>query len=53
VLILLPPSEGKADAPRRGAAVDLERLSVPAVNDARRAVLDDLVKLAADPAAAI
>ncbi|MFI5913008.1 YaaA family protein [Dactylosporangium sp. NPDC051541] len=53
MFILLPPSEGKADAPRRGAAVDLAKLSVPELAEARRAVMDDLVKLAADPPAAI
>ncbi|GAA3293107.1 MULTISPECIES: YaaA family protein [Dactylosporangium] len=53
MFILLPPSEGKADAPRRGAAVDLAKLSVPALTEARRAVIDDLVKLAAEPEAAI
>ncbi|WP_433049167.1 peroxide stress protein YaaA [Dactylosporangium sp. CS-033363] len=49
MLILLPPSEGKADAPRRGTPLDLAGLSVPALTGARRAVLDDLVKLAAEP----
>ncbi|WP_432976890.1 YaaA family protein [Dactylosporangium sp. CA-233914] len=53
MFILLPPSEGKADAPRRGAPFDLERLTLPELRDARRAVIDDLVKLGADPAAAI
>jgi len=53
VLILLPPSEGKADAPKRGNAVELERLTLPELRDARRAVLDDLVKLSADPEAAL
>jgi uncharacterized protein len=53
VLILLPPSEGKADAPRRGGPLELDRLTLPVLRDARRAVLDDLVKLSADPAAAL
>ncbi|WP_433078699.1 YaaA family protein [Dactylosporangium sp. CA-052675] len=53
MFILLPPSEGKADAPRRGRAVDLATLSVPELGDARRQVLDDLVALAADPQLAI
>jgi hypothetical protein len=53
VFILLPPSEGKADAPRRGQAVDLGRLSVPELAEERRAVLEDLVKLSADRAAAL
>jgi cytoplasmic iron level regulating protein YaaA (DUF328/UPF0246 family) len=53
VLILLPPSEGKADAPRRGNPVALDRLTLPALRDARTAVIEDLVQLSADPAAAI
>jgi cytoplasmic iron level regulating protein YaaA (DUF328/UPF0246 family) len=53
VLILLPPSEGKAAAPRRGAALALDRLSLPALTEARTAVLDDLVKLGTDPVAAL
>ena len=42
MLILLPPSEGKA-APRRGAPLDLEGLSHPSLTDVRRRVLDALV----------
>ncbi|MFF5227316.1 YaaA family protein [Dactylosporangium sp. NPDC000521] len=53
MLILLPPSEGKAAAPRRGAALDLDRLSLPALSDARTTVVDDLVKLSDDPALAL
>ncbi|MEV4141968.1 peroxide stress protein YaaA [Dactylosporangium sp. NPDC049742] len=53
MLILLPPSEGKAAAPRRGAALDLDRLSLPALSGARTAVVDDLVKLSGDPALAL
>ncbi|MEU0558501.1 peroxide stress protein YaaA [Dactylosporangium sp. NPDC006015] len=53
MLILLPPSEGKAAAPRRGAALDLDRLSLPALSDARTTVVDDLVKLSGDPALAL
>ncbi|MER7003546.1 peroxide stress protein YaaA [Dactylosporangium sp. NPDC000555] len=53
MLILLPPSEGKADAPRRGNPLDLDRLTLPVLREARQAVLDDLVKLSADPAGAI
>lgn len=49
MLILLPPSEGKAAAPRRGAPLDLDRLSLPALSEARAAVVDDLVKLSDDP----
>lgn len=44
MLILLPPSEGKA-APRRGAALDLSGLSSPVLTPARTAVLDALVAL--------
>ncbi len=42
MLILLPPSEGKA-SPRRGAALDLDRLSAPQLNPARERVLHALV----------
>ncbi|MCR1783342.1 peroxide stress protein YaaA [Nocardioides carbamazepini] len=52
MLILLPPSEGKA-APRRGQALDLGALSSPALTGARREVLDALVALCReDPAKA-
>jgi len=44
VLILLPPSEGKA-SPRRGKSLDLASLSSPELTDARRTVLDALVEL--------
>jgi cytoplasmic iron level regulating protein YaaA (DUF328/UPF0246 family) len=44
VLILLPPSEGKA-APSRGRALDLDSLSLPALTDARKRVLHALVGL--------
>ncbi|WP_432829181.1 peroxide stress protein YaaA [Dactylosporangium sp. CA-092794] len=53
MLILLPPSEGKADAPRRGKALDLDRLTLPGLREARETVLDELVKLGADPAGAL
>jgi cytoplasmic iron level regulating protein YaaA (DUF328/UPF0246 family) len=53
VLILLPPSEGKAAAPRRGAPLDLDRLALPELSEARTAVLDDLVKLSDDPPLAL
>jgi uncharacterized protein len=46
MLILLPPSEGKAEA-GSGAALDLERLSLPGLSAARRQVLDALVALCA------
>lgn len=52
MLILLPPSEGKA-VPRRGQPLDLAALSSPTLTDARREVLDALVTLCReDPAKA-
>ena len=47
MFILLPPSEGKA-APRSGAPLDLAGLSLPALGDARHAVLEALVKVSGD-----
>ncbi len=44
MLILLPPSEGKA-APRRGKPLDLAALSSPSLTPARETVLDALVAL--------
>ncbi|MBS4754579.1 peroxide stress protein YaaA [Nocardioides sp. zg-ZUI104] len=44
MLILLPPSEGKA-TPTRGRPLDLDTLSLPELTDARRKVLDALVAL--------
>ncbi|MEO9323464.1 peroxide stress protein YaaA [Nocardioides sp. C4-1] len=44
MLILLPPSEGKA-APRRGKPLDLASLSSPSLTEARGRVLDALVEL--------
>jgi len=44
VLILLPPSEGKA-SPRRGARLDLARLSAPGLTPARERVLEALTGL--------
>lgn len=44
VLILLPPSEGKA-APRRGTSLDLDRLASPGLTPAREQVLAALVDL--------
>jgi cytoplasmic iron level regulating protein YaaA (DUF328/UPF0246 family) len=46
VLVLLPPSEGKT-APRRGAPVDVARLSFPELNERREALLDALADLCA------
>ena len=48
MLILLPPSEGKT-APRRGATLDLERLSAPALTGSRDRMLTALVDLCAGP----
>lgn len=42
MLILLPPSEGKA-VPTRGKTVDLDRLSSPGLTPARQKMLDALV----------
>ena len=44
MLILLPPSEGKA-APRRGKPLDLTALEFPTLTPARERVLDALVEL--------
>ncbi|MFB7505443.1 peroxide stress protein YaaA [Streptomyces broussonetiae] len=46
MLVLLPPSEGKA-SPGEGAPLQLESLSLPGLTDARRAVLAELVELCA------
>ncbi|WP_455359439.1 peroxide stress protein YaaA [Streptomyces sp. SYSU K21746] len=46
MLVLLPPSEGKA-ASGSGAPLKLEGLSLPGLADARAAVLDELVELCA------
>ena len=46
MLVLLPPSEGKA-ASGRGAPLKPEGLSLPGLADARAAVLDELVELCA------
>ena len=51
VLILLPPSEGKA-APRRGHPLDLASLGSPVLTAARERVIDAVVALAARPGAA-
>jgi hypothetical protein len=47
VLILLPPSETKTDG-GTGPALDLQRLSFPALNPARKELADELVTLASD-----
>ncbi|WP_069811681.1 peroxide stress protein YaaA [Streptomyces sp. TP-A0874] len=46
MLVLLPPSEGKA-AGGSGAPLELERLSLPGLTAARRSVLDELEALCA------
>ncbi|WP_329458127.1 peroxide stress protein YaaA [Streptomyces sp. NBC_01497] len=46
MLVLLPPSEGKA-APGRGAPLKPQALSLPDLAPARAAVLDELVELCA------
>lgn len=51
MLILLPPSEGKA-VPTRGRPLDLATLGSPALTAARESVLDALVDLAGRPDAA-
>ncbi|MFJ4831198.1 peroxide stress protein YaaA [Streptomyces sp. NPDC088747] len=44
MLVLLPPSEGKAPS-GRGTALKLESLSLPGLTETRQAVLDELVEL--------
>ena len=46
MLVLLPPSEGKA-ASGRGAPLKMESLALPGLTPAREAVLDELVELCA------
>ncbi len=46
MLVLLPPSEGKAPS-GRGAPLKPESLSLPGLAQARQAVLDALVELCA------
>ncbi|MGW1072635.1 peroxide stress protein YaaA [Streptomyces sp. NPDC002537] len=47
MLVLLPPSEGKATAVEGGAALDVGALSLPGLTGAREAVLAELVELCA------
>lgn len=47
MLVLLPPSEGKAAAGGSGAPLKPETLSLPGLAEARAAVLDELVELCA------
>ncbi len=52
VLILLPPSEGKAAPARRGRPTDLDRLSLPELTEHRTRVLSSLIGLSSRPEAA-
>jgi uncharacterized protein len=49
VLVLLPPSEGKAPAPRSGKRLDLDGLAFPELTGTRCAVLTALDALARGP----
>ncbi len=49
MLILLPPSEGKAPAARRGRPVDLASLSFPGLTAARAGLIDALATTSAAP----
>lgn len=51
MLILLPPSEGKAER-RRGSTLDLQTLSSPSLNTARAAVLSAAAETSRTPGAA-
>lgn len=50
MLVLLPPSETKRDG-GDGPRLDLDALSHPELGEVRRELVDELVKLAADPSA--
>jgi uncharacterized protein len=52
VLVLLPPSEGKAAPLRRGPQLDVARLSFPELGVAREQILERLVQVSAGPDAA-
>lgn len=51
VLVLLPPSEGKADPPRRGKPLDLHSLTLPELAPTRTDVIRALQTLAQGPRA--
>jgi cytoplasmic iron level regulating protein YaaA (DUF328/UPF0246 family) len=53
VLVLLPPSEGKAPPPRRGPRLDLHRLSFPSLSPAREQLLDLLATTSGRPDALV
>lgn len=48
MLILVPPSEGKASG-RRGWPLDLDRLSFPELTPTRRKVIEELISVSAQP----
>lgn len=48
MLILLPPSEGKAP-PRRGNGIDLAALVAPELTDVRRQLMDRLIEVSESP----
>ena len=52
MLVLLPPSEGKAPPPARGRALDLATLSFPGLTGPRARLLDALVSLCSGEAEA-
>lgn len=49
MLVLLPPSEGKAPTPRRGRSLDLDDLSFPALTPVRERLVDALLDLCEGP----
>lgn len=49
MLVLLPPSEGKATPPRRGSRLDLEQVSFAGLTAARQELIDRLAETSARP----